>query len=243
MVSLAFSHLFLPGLRFARAPGGGDAAPWVLLAALACAVCYVSTAVFLHSVQGGAFGGIGGTGPTPFPRRTVAGILRALPKLACALAVFAAVFACISGALSMLIYHVFAAGLPAPERKTPILAAVIAILVLSLPFWAQAFSRFASGDGAGESASRFLREGARIGRLAYLRFLAIGAAAFGLALAIRFLCGFLAQPAGEVASPLLTAAVFGAAIPLSFAVHQSARGPGFPAGEPAFDLRAGKGGA
>jgi hypothetical protein len=210
LLSAAVTFLFLPGLDFAA--GHETVANGVLLIILAVVVCYVLTAFFLKGTPGEIF--------SDAPRRTFAELLRTLPKLIGSFAIFALAFAVISGLLALFLYYVIFAGQPPFERKTAVLIAAAVLVVLSSPFFAQAYAIFAGGEGRFRLIfANSLRMGGRL----YGKYLILGAVSYGLALLIRLVWRELPEPFGLLLMLALTSVVFGVAIPVSWIWGESDR--------------------
>ena len=203
--SLAISYLFLPGIK---AISSGSALLGAALICLSAAVCYFATAIFFTIVPKQIF-----PGPA---RRTFPESFAELPKLAAALGVFTLGFTVLSGLLSLLVFYVLAAGIPEMVRWTPVTVVVLAVLLLSLPFFTRAFAGFAAGDG---SIRSLFKGSLRMGAPLYLKYFVLSAIAFGLAFLTRMLLAGTGNPAGTLASLILTALVFGAAIPFSWQIY------------------------
>jgi len=208
-VSLAVSYVFFAGLS--AIPLGGVSLGVVFIC-LAAAVCYVATAVFFAYAPKRIFPGLS--------RPALSESLAALPKLLAILGFFTLGFAAVSGLLSLLIFYVLSAGLPEMERRTPVMAGVVIVLLLSLPFFARAFAGFAAGEA--ETGGLF-RGSLRMGGPLYSKYLILSAIAFGLALLIRVFLGSPGSLSGALATLVLTSAVFGAAIPVSWVLYRQDR--------------------
>jgi len=204
--SLAISYLFLPGIT---AISSGGVTFGVVFICLSVAVCYFATAVFFIAAPGSVFPGL--------TRRTLPERFAALPKLAAVLGIFTLGFAVLSGLLSLLVFYVLAADIQEMGRWTPVTVVVLAVLLLSLPFFARAFAGFAAGD---DSLGSLFKESLRMGAPLYLKYLVLSAIAFGLAFLIRILLAGTGDPVGTLAMFILTALVFGAAIPVSWQIFR-----------------------
>jgi hypothetical protein len=184
----------------------------IVLLILSVAVSYVLTAFFLKSAPVEIFAAA--------PHRTFPERLRTLPKLIGSLAIFALAFAVISGLFALFLHYVIFAGQPPIERKTPILIAAAVLVVLSTPFFARAYAIFAGGE------NRFrpiVSNSLRLGGRRYVKYLILGAAAYGLALLIRLVLRELPEPVGLILMLALTSAVFGIAIPVSWMFGEDGR--------------------
>gem|GEM_PF-2727545 len=206
--SLALSYLFFPGVMSVSA---GNVPVGIVFICLSTFVCYFSTAIYL------AF----------FPKQVLTGLCErtfsesftSLPKLIAVLGIFALGFAVLSGLVSVLVFYVLAAGLSEAERQTPVLAGVVIVLLLSLPFFARAFSGFAAGE---MDFKRLFTGSLRVGAALYLRYLVLSAIVFGLALMLRVFIPASAGPAASLLTLILTSLVFGAAIPASWIIYEMA---------------------
>jgi len=205
VLSLSVTYLFLPGLSSARAGGAGG----IALMILAVAICYIAASVFLGAAPCAVF--------LTAQKKTLKESLLSLSKLAAALAVFTIAFAVISGLAAALVFYVLATGLPEESRRAPLTACIYIILLLSLPFFARVFSGFAAGDTGFAS---LIKASARMGALLYAKLLIPCAAAYALALLIRWLLAGAGLP-GNIFALALTAIAFGFAIPVSWHIYSA----------------------
>ena len=205
VLSFVITILFLPGVERIVSPG--DIGPGLLLVILAAAVCYTATAIFLGSVPGMVFPGAS--------KRTIGEGFKTMPRLLAVLGIFIAIFAVISGFVSLFVFQAVYSGTPNPAATSVVNTCIAIIIILSLPLYIRAFS----GHAGGEKGFRKLLSGAvRMGGLLYIKFLAIGVVCFGLSYLIRVLTGTLPIPASILIGSLLTALVLGAALLVSWRI-------------------------
>ena len=209
ILSIAITFLFLPG--YEHAIGSGAIFPGIIFIVLAVLLCYFVTVFFLKY-----------TPPNIFPgtvSRTLTGSINKLSGLVLVLVVFAAAFAILAGLVTLLIYRVFFSGVIGPALNA-INISIVIIVILSLPFFISAFSLYASG----ESAVKPLFTGSvHMGGLLYIKYLAIGAIAFGLAYFIHVLAGGLPGIPGVIVTQILTSLVLGAALIVSWRIYSKRR--------------------
>ena len=180
--------------------------PPAILIAVCCAVAYIATAAYLSAVSKKAFSETSG--------RTCREICICLPKLIAALAVFAVIAAIVAGLLALLVYAI-QAGASEEGRLPEVTAALYATVILSLPFFARAFTGFAAGE---MRAGILIEQSAHMGLRLYVKLLIPCGAAYIAILLIR-----QALPdtglAFAIAAPITAAALLGIAAPIALHIY------------------------
>ena len=208
VLSLSVAYILIKGMQ--SISGYGSTGAGILFVCLAIAICYVATAFYLKAAPPKIFNGTAS--------RTLSDVFRDLPKLLGVFFIFIVIFSVISGLLSVLIFYGLASGIPEETRRTPINICVIIIAILSIPFFTQAFAEFASGEN---NFKTLLKNSFRIGLLRYAKYLGTGAIAFGLAMLIRMLFFQIgAEPLSTLLSLIITSAVLGIAVPITWILHE-----------------------
>lgn len=211
VLSFSVVLLFVSGLDAIN--NNGSMLTGIVLVTLAVVICYLAAAIFLRNTPAQVYKRTQG--------RTISAILKTLPKLVITYIIYIIVFSVISGLISLLIYYVILAGVPEADRRTPLLALVIVIVILSLPFFSKAFAVFAGSD---ISFKILLLDSIKMGMPQYVKYLVLGAASFGLAYLIRVLTVGAADPVELILTLVLTSFVIGVAIPLALVIHADSIG-------------------
>jgi hypothetical protein len=203
--SLSINFLILPGLS----PAAGTIPLWIISVAAGLIVCYIAAGIFLNKAPAVLFA-------DPEAKK-LSETFRDLPKLVLTLGIFTFAFAVISGLVSVLVFYVFAAGSPEPDRRFPVMISVYIIIILSLPFFIKAFTGFAAGD---TSFGSLLKSSIGMGAPLYLKFLVIGAVAFFLSFLIRFTPIDTLGAAGDIIVFVLTSIVLGMGTAAAWTVYK-----------------------
>jgi len=148
---------------------------------------------------------------------TIKETYRALPKLILALGIFTGIFAVLSGLVSVLVFYVFTAGIPEPDRRFPVMVCVYVIILVSLPFFIRAAAGFAAGDRGFNS---LFKPSFRMGASLYFKFLLIGLIAFIISFLIRLTPLNKFGTVGDIIVLILTSVILGVLAALAWNIYR-----------------------
>jgi len=167
----------------------------IALIAIAVALCYFATALYLKRA-----GKI----------VDLAESVKKLPKLLAVLGIFIAVFAAVSGLISIIVFNIVKT--PSPVALVNLLIAIFAIL--TLPFLIAAFTEYAGGE---RYIGPLFKKSIRMDAFLYFRYLGIGAVSFIISGLIRYFIPIV------IIDLILSAFVLGAALLLAFRIYEKRR--------------------